>query len=169
MESGPRLDGPSGSGSAGRYAALRTTMRRGNSDMSVSGSPSNSPEAIPKPGSPTPPVQLTSWPSLSVRLPPRVSSFDKSCAPSKVPVVAHGRLDPIPIGQICELFERPGNNGKDSKEVLRTRSASTADGENKLIVSGDNAMDTLVTVTGKRGRPPADVVEFLNGATSDQE
>ena len=36
-------------------------------------------------------------------------------------------------------------------------------------LAGDDAMDTSVTVTGTRGRPPANVVEVLNGPTNIQD
>ena len=44
-----------------------------------------------------------------------------------------------------------------------------ADGEKERKLAGNDAIDTSVTVTGERGRPPADLVEALGDTTYTED
>ena len=132
-----------GSGGPGAPSAI---LPQGNP---VSGSSSVSPEAIPIPDSPTFFVQLPSSRSLLVQLPFPLSSFYEYCTPSQAPVVDRGRFDHLPSGQMHQLRMRGGRNMKDSKRVSKTRLAPTEDEGDRRIMTGDDAMDTPVTVAGK--------------------
>ena len=93
--------------------------------------------------------------------PPPVSSFCNDCTPSRAPTVGRGRFDRLLYGQIHEPRKRRGCDRKDSKGFLKTRLASMVDEENKRMLTGDDALGASVTLTGKGGRPPADVAEAL--------
>ena len=54
-------------------------------------------------------------------------------------------------------------------ELAKTRLASMENEENKRKLTGGSTMDTWVAITGKRGRPPSDVVEFPSGPTRNQD
>ena len=145
------------------------TLRRGNSDMRVSGLSSLHPGAIPIPYSPTLSVQRPSSPSLSFRLSPPASSIDKSCTPSRAPLADHGRFDHLSNGQIRGLRKRRVRGRVESREVSVTRSASIEDEESRRILTGYGASDASVTVSGKRARPPAGVAELPDGPAINQD
>ena len=77
----------------------------------------------------------------------------------------HGRFDYLAHDQIDELRNSRGYNRKESKEVSKTRSASMGEDEDKRTLAGESAMDTSVTVTGKRGANRCGGV--LNGSPSN--
>ena len=73
-----------------------------------------------------------------------------------------GRYDHLSYDQIHELYERRGTSRQDSKEVSKTRSAAMDAEESKRTLNEDDAAETSVTVTGKRGRVPVDVAGNLD-------
>ena len=146
--------------------APSTGLRQDNSGVQVGVSSYPSPAMIPIPGTPTLSVLLPPSPSLSVRLPPPASSFDRNCTPSQAPVVDRGRFDHLSSDQLRELRKSRGYGRRDSKVELKTRLASMDAEGSKRTLTEDGAMDTSVSVTGKRGRAPADVVDNLDGPPS---
>ena len=155
-------------GGNGGPAAPITSLPQDNFEMRVSGSSSPSPVATPIPDFPALSVQLPSSRSLLVQLPFPVSSFFEYYAPSQARVVDRGRFGRLPFGQMRQLRLRGGRNRQDFKGVSKTRSAPMEDEGGKHILTGDDAMDTRVTVEGKRGQPTKDMVGVLNNPNQTQ-
>ena len=61
---------------------------------------------------------------LSTQFPPQVSSFGRSYAPARAPIVDRGRSGGTPYDQIHERRKRRGCSREDSKEVLKARPVS---------------------------------------------
>ena len=129
--------------------------------MQGGGSSSPSPRVMQIPDSPTPSVQRPSSPSLSVQLPPP-ASFDKNYAPSQAPAVGRGRYDHLS----CDHFHEQCYSRVASKAVSKIRLNSMAAGESRRTLTEDDAMDTSVSVTGKRNCTPVSTAEYLGGPPS---
>ena len=71
--------------------------------------------------------------------------------------------------QIRELSKRRSYSRKDSKAVLKTRAASAVAEERKRAITEERAMDTLVTVTERRGRESVDAPENSGESLRSQE
>ena len=107
--------------------------------------------------------------------PPRFSSRLMFLPPknnpalSKAPFVGREHYADMSYDQMHELCNRRGYNRKDSKEVLKTQVGSMGAEERKRTFTGDNPMDTSVTVTRKRGRATEDVVGKSDASLGSQE
>ena len=134
-----------------------------NSETRLGGSPSPVPTVSPIPDSPTLSVQLLSSHPLSVQPPPAAASCEKKRTAPRAPVIDHGKYDHLSYDQLREQCKKRSYKRKDSKVALKTRLASMDVEESKRTLTGDNAMNTSVSVTGKRGRTPLDVAEYLDG------
>ena len=91
------------------------------------------------------------------------SPLEKNCAPSQGPTMNSGRLGHLPYDQLYELRKRHGYHRKDSKEVSETRLAWTQDQNAGSTTDLKENSEAPSTETGKRGRPPEDVAEHLQG------
>ena len=149
-------------GGSGDPDAPSTGPPQGASGMHERGSSPEYPDAIPVPDSPTLSVQLPPSPTLSVQLPAPVSCFGKNCTFSQSPVADRGRNDKLPRDQLRALYRQKGYCRKDSKAAPKTLLASMDAGASKPTrYLGDRCR--------KRGLPPAEVAEFLNGSHGTQE
>lgn len=80
--------------------------------------------------------------------------------------VEPGRLDHLSYGQLRNLCKQHGYHREDAKDVLNTRFASMQD--QPAIGSTQNFPVDVAKPSAsavKRGRPPADVAEHLQGPT----
>ena len=76
-----------------------------------------------------------------------------------------GRLDHPAYGQLHELRKPNGYRRKDSKEVSETQLASTQGQNARSAQELQGDPEPPVTGTRRRGRPPEDVAEHLQGPT----
>ena len=113
-----------------------------------------------------PSTEIPDSPPPAFQLPPSFSSFGQHCSPSQAPTVEPGRLDHLSYGQLRNLRKQHGCHREDAKDVLNTRFASMQD--QPAIGSTQNFPVDVAKPSAsavKRGRPPADVAEHLQGPT----
>ena len=91
------------------------------------------------------------------------SPYEKNCAPSQAPTMDSGRLAHLSYDPLRELRELNGYRRKDSKQVSKTRLASTQGQEASSTQDSQENSEAPSAGTGKRGRPPADAAGHLQG------
>ena len=143
-------------------------MRMKRGDPARGSSPLRS-RNVPIPDSPSLSVLLPSSPPLSVLLPPNASSLSKDWVPSKAPRATHENYDHASDVQLHDLYAHRGYSRKDSKAVLKARSASMDEENPKRTIVEDDAIGTSETLTGKKDRAPGAVAENSDLSPGNQE
>ena len=114
------------------------------------------PAAIPAPDSPTVSVDLPSSPRSPGRRPEWESSSDKECEPFRAPVAGRAQYDQLTWDQLHQQRSQRGFRRKESKEVVKTRLASTDAAEARHIPTGGWEQDAPIYADGKGERAPVE-------------
>ena len=114
---------------------------------------------VQQPRSWGPSTKISDSPLLSVEFPAPSLLCVGSRASTQAPTWPFGRLDHRSYDRFHDLRKEHGYRRKDAKRVLEARLASTGD-----LLAG-STRNTPATGAGKRGRPPADAADHLQGLT----
>ena len=104
-------------------------------------------------------------PPISIQLPSCPSSFGKHFAPSQAPTLDPGSSSHLSYGRLRDMCQQHGYHRRDAKEAWETPLPSMRD---KQVSSTQDVRGKLaipITGTGKKGRPGADVTEYLQSPT----
>ena len=81
----------------------------------------------------------------------------------------HGKYDHVTYDHLHEQRIKRGYSRQAPKVASETRLAPIDAEESNRTPTEDNAMDTSASVTSNRGRAPAGVAEYADGALQNQE